>query len=127
MGWLLELGGQIRKARKSAGMSQEELSAKVSARFTITRAQISNIENGNCAPAVNIVTEIAEALDAEFVIEGCKIGKRADLASSPLGAVPQQLSLEFDVDHTFTVTALKLTSMPEDAISLQAVITRKIA
>lgn len=123
MGWLSELGGQIREARKLAKMSQEELSAKVSVRFSITRAQISNIERGKSAPAVNIVTEIAEALGTEFVIGGCRIGKRTEQVTGQLTVMPRQLSLEFDVEHKFDSASLKLTSMREDSISLQAVFT----
>ena len=104
-------------------MSQEGLSAKVSARFSITRAQISNIERGKSAPAVNIVTEIAEALGTEFLIGGCRIGKCIRQVTGPLTVMPRQLSLEFDVEHKFDSASLKLTSMHEDSISLQAVFT----
>lgn len=124
MSWRLELGGQIRKARESAQMSQEGLAAKVSDRFTISRAQISNIENGKSAPAVNIVTEISEILRTEFEIGRCKIGKRTELPAGSLTVVPRQLSLEFDVEHRFAAASLKVTSTPEDSISLRAVFTR---
>ena len=113
MGWLSELGVQIREARKSAKMSQEELSAKVSARFSITRAQISHYENGKSAPAVNIVTEIAEVLVTEFVVGGCRIGKLTEQAAGPLTVMPRQLSLEFDVEHKFDSASLKKLSTAE--------------
>ena len=125
MGWLLDLGGQIQKARKSAKMSQEGLAAKVSARFPISRAQISHYESGLSAPAVNIVTEIAEALGTEFVVGGCRIGKRTEQVAGPLTIMPRQLNFEFDVEHKFDSATLKLTSMPEDSISLQAIFTHE--
>jgi transcriptional regulator with XRE-family HTH domain len=126
MSWKTELGEKIRKARELADMSQEELSAEISAKFSYkyTRARISQIENGISAPAVNIVTAIAEILNAEFEIGGCKIGKRSELVVGRLSVMAQQLCLEFDVEHSFSAASLKLTSLPENSISLQAVFTR---
>jgi transcriptional regulator with XRE-family HTH domain len=126
MQWKTELGNKIREAREAAKMSQEGLSAEISAKFgyKYTRAQISNIENGKSAPAVNIVSAIAEVLRAEFEVGGCKIGKRNEPSVGQLTAVPQQLSFPFDVVHSFSAASLRLTSLPENSISLQAVFTR---
>ena len=127
MQWKKELGKQIREARESANMSQEGLSGEISARFSYpyTRAQISHIENGKSAPAVNIVSAIAEVLRVEFEVGGCRIGKRSELALGRLSVMPQQLCLEFDVEHSFSAASLKLISLPENSISLQAVFTRR--
>jgi transcriptional regulator with XRE-family HTH domain len=126
MQWKKELGEKIRKARESANMSQEELSAEILSKFAYkyTRAQISHVENGKSAPAVNIVSAIAEVLRTEFDVGGCRIGKRSELAVGHLSVMPQQLCLEFDVEHSFSAASLKLTSLPENSISLQAVFTR---
>lgn len=107
-------------------MSQEGLSAEISAKFGInyTRAQISHIENGKSAPAVNIVSAIAEILRTEFEVGGCKITRRSEPLSGHLTVMPQQLSLQFDVEYSFSAASLKLTSMPENSISLAAVFTR---
>ena len=88
---------------------------------TFTRAQISNIENAKSAPAVNIVSAIAEILQADLKVEGCKIIKLSELPSGQLTLMPQQLSLQFDVEHSFSAATLKLTSSSEDSISLFAV------
>ena len=124
--WKMELGEKIRKSRELARMSQEELSAEIFAKFSYkyTRAQISHVENGKSAPAVNIVSAIAEVLNAEFEIGGCRIGKRSELAVGRLSVMSQQLSLEFDVEHSFSSASLKLTPLPENSISLEAVFTR---
>ena len=126
MQWKTELGNKIRKARELAKMSQEELSAEIFAKFAYkyTRAQISHIENGKSAPAVNIVSAIAEVLRVEFEVGGCRIGIRRDQAVGHLSVMPQQLCLEFDVEHSFSAASLKLTSLPENSIVLQAVFTR---
>jgi transcriptional regulator with XRE-family HTH domain len=126
MQWKIALGKKIREARELAKMSQEELSAELSAKFSYkyTRAQISHIENGKSAPPVNIVTAIAEALRTEFEVGGCKIGIRRESAVGQLTVIPQQLSFPFDVEHVFAAASLKLTSLPENSVSLQAVFTR---
>jgi transcriptional regulator with XRE-family HTH domain len=129
MQWKTELGKKIREARELAEMSQEELSAKISAKFAYkyTRAQISHVENGKSAPAVNIVSAIAEVLHTEFEVGGCRIGIRSEQAVGHLTVMPRQLCLEFDLEHKFASASLRLTSMPEDSISLQAVFTREHA
>ena len=107
-------------------MSQEELSSKISAMFssTFTRAQISHIENGISAPAVNIVSAIAEILEADLEVGGCRITKLSELPAGQLTVMPQQLSFPFDVERFFSAATLKLTALPENSISLQAVFTR---
>src|SRR5712691_2998178 len=56
MAWLQELGDQIRKARRQADLSQQELAKSLS----VSRGQLSNYENGKCPANVNVITEIAE-------------------------------------------------------------------
>jgi len=122
-----ELGRQIRQARKAVKMSQEALSTEITVRFgyPYTHAQISHIETGKSTPAVNIVTAIAEILQVEFEVGGCKIGKRAGESVGQLTLMPQQLSFPFDVEHTFSSAILKLTALPENSVSLQAVFQRR--
>jgi transcriptional regulator with XRE-family HTH domain len=125
MSWKTDLGQQIRRARKAAKKSQEALSAEITGKLALPRpfshAQISNIENGKSATAVNIITAIAEILDAEFELGGCKIGRPVELVPGQLTVMPKQLCLPFNVELSFS-TSLKLTSLPEGAFSLQAVI-----
>jgi transcriptional regulator with XRE-family HTH domain len=123
MSWKTELGQQIRVARKAAKMSQEALSAEISAKSgeTYSHAQISHIENGRSAPAVNIVTAIAEILKTEFEIEGCKIGRGPEESAGHLTLIPRQLSFPFDIEHSFSSATLKLTALPENSVSLQAI------
>lgn len=126
MQWKTELGNKIREARELAKMSQEALSAEISATFAYkyTRAQISHIENGRSAPAVNIVSAIAEILRAEFEVGGCRIGIRSEQAVGRLTVMPQQLSFPFGIEYSFSEASLKLTSMPENSIYLEAMFTR---
>lgn len=122
MGWRKELGEQIRAARISAGLSQEALASKTS----VKREQISNIERGKCAPAVNIVTEIAAALGRDFEVGGCRIGRTREEIQSGRGPaeIPHQTSFEFDVQHRFEAASLTVTSVHEESIELRAVFSR---
>jgi transcriptional regulator with XRE-family HTH domain len=121
MSWQKNLGDQIRKARVAKGLSQEALATKTS----ITRAQISHIENGKSAPAVNIVTEIAAALDTDFFVDGYRIANVS--ASSALIAMPKQLAFNFDTEYSFQASIVEITSAGDQAITLSVRLRREIA
>jgi transcriptional regulator with XRE-family HTH domain len=126
MHWKTSLGQQIQTARERSKISQEELARRITSDFAYkySRAQISNVEKGKSAAAVNIVSAIAEILKAEFEVDGCKIGRRNEGDVGKLSVVAHQLSLPFDVEHSFSSASLKLTALPENSISLHAVFTR---
>ena len=56
------LGLQIKKLRKSKGLSQLNLSVKLG----ITREHLSKIERGVTYPSVKILFDIVEILNAKF-------------------------------------------------------------
>lgn len=56
------LGLQIKKLRKSRGISQLNLSVKLG----ITREHLSKIERGVTYPSVKILFDIVEILNADF-------------------------------------------------------------
>jgi transcriptional regulator with XRE-family HTH domain len=103
MSWQQELGRQIREARKRAGRTQVDLAVHLS----VTREQLSNYENGKSAPPVNVVAEIATALDTEFEIAGCKIAK-GDLKRTPTSPPEQQLCFAYDTEHRFKATSVTI-------------------
>jgi transcriptional regulator with XRE-family HTH domain len=118
MSWQHELGDQIRKARERIGMSQKELANGLS----VTREQVSNYENGRCAPPVNVVAEIAKALNVEFVVGGCKIGCN-DANATPLQKPAQQLCFAYDTEHRFAATTLTIKPRA-GSILISAVVRR---
>jgi len=124
--WKIELGEKIREARRAKKKSQDDVSIELRRNFGLrySRAQISNIEKGKSAAAVNIVSAIAEILETEFVIGGCKIRRHADQPSGQLTVMPQQLSLQFDTEYSFAAASMRLTAMPEDSIAFHAVFTK---
>jgi transcriptional regulator with XRE-family HTH domain len=103
MAWQHELGRQIREARKFRGLSQRQLANHLS----VTREQLSNYENGKSAPPINVVAEIAAALDWEFEVGGCKISKDQLKPSSVPPSQPQ-LCFAYDTEHRFSDAALTI-------------------
>lgn len=118
MNWQQELGRQIRDARKRAGHTQEQLAAHL----TVSREQLSNYENGKSAPPVNVVAEIAAALNTEFEIAGCKIAKD-DLKRTPGAPREQQLCFAYDTEHRFKPTSLTIRPS-RTSIIIRAVVAR---
>jgi len=118
MTWREELGGKIRAARLAKQLTQEELALALRP-TKISRAQISNIEKGKSTPAVNIVTEIANALGAAFVIGGFQISRTPSGAIGSLAPPPaQQLCFAFDTDHHFKLGSMRVNSAEPDLLLL---------
>jgi len=119
MDWLRDLGAQIRNAREVAELTQAQLAKSLS----VSRAQLSNYENGKSPPNVNVVTEIAKALETEFVVGGYRIS-RDDLIQRPAEAAGEQLCFEFGREHRFSVASVKI--MPsKDSILIETVVSRR--
>ena len=111
MTWQEEFGRQIRKARQAAGISQKQLVTKMS----VSRAQLSNYENGKCDVPTHVAAEIAKALEMVFVVRGCRIGH--DLANQPQPPVEaNQLCLAFDTEHTFPESAVTIKPTRESIV-----------
>ena len=53
------------RARKEAGLTQEELSKKTG----ISQADISRLENGTRNPSLALLNRIAEAMNSELIID----------------------------------------------------------
>jgi len=117
--WQKELGRQIRAARLAVGISQEQLATKTS----VSRAQLSNYENGKCDVPTQVAAEIAKALEIVFVVCGCRIGH--DLANRPRPAIEaHQLSLAFDTEHSFPDSGVTIRPT-RDSIVITTTIARR--
>lgn len=64
-----KIGDRIRHARKSAGMSQEELAAKI----RVNRSYLSLVENGKSSPTFEFMEKIASGL--EIRVEDLAVGR----------------------------------------------------
>jgi transcriptional regulator with XRE-family HTH domain len=118
MTWLQELGNQIRAARQKAELTQGELSKSLS----VSRGQLSNYENGKCPPNVNVVTEIAEALDTDFYIRGYRIGRNGISQAPPM--ISEQLCFEFGLEHRFPASTVTIKPS-KDSILITAIVPRR--
>ncbi len=118
MNWQRELGEQIRKARSAARISQERLAETLS----VTREQLSNYENGRCAPPVNVVAEIITALRVEFVVGGCRI-VIDDVKQRSAQPIAQQLSFAYDTEHRFSPATVTIKAT-EHSILISALVPR---
>ena len=61
----MNLGENIRKARKAAGVTQKELAERTG----INQADISKLENGTRNPSINLLKRLAEGMDMVLKIE----------------------------------------------------------
>jgi len=121
MSWRDELGEQIRLARAKAGLTQLQL-AEMTA---VKREHISNIELGKNSPAVKIVTDIAKALNTQFRLDGCLIEPSSGAADLGPISVPEQMTLEFDVEYRFSARSFSLTARNETEVELHAILAGK--
>jgi transcriptional regulator with XRE-family HTH domain len=118
MSWQHELGRQIRDARVRAGMTQAELARHL----TVSRETVSNYENGKSPALVNVIAEIAQVLDAEFAIGGCKITK-ADIKRILDAPAVEQLCFAYDTVHRYK-TAILTIRPTRKSIIISAVVAR---
>jgi len=118
MGWQQELGRQIRDARRRAGMTQQELARHL----TVRRETVSNYENGKTPALVNVIAEMAQVLDAEFLIGDCKITK-ADLKRTSDAPTADQLCFTYDTEHRYK-TAILTIRPSRKSIIINAVVAR---
>lgn len=71
------LGANVRRYRKLAGMSQEELSLESG----LKRSYVSDLERGTRNPSVRALGRLAEALNVEPHLLLSAISQRGDVSS----------------------------------------------
>lgn len=108
MDWKKELGIQIREGRKDSLLRQEDLGSRVDVHFNM----IGRYERGDSAPELDVLIELAIALNIEeFRIGGHRvIIKSADGLAALSG--PKQLRLEFGQEYIFDGGISRLKIQP---------------
>ncbi len=100
MTWMQQLGEEIAKARRKAGLTQEELKEAIG----VSRQTIGLYERGKTSPPFETLASIATALEADqFVVEDLHITFSRNGTQSGPEAVHQQLKLDFDDKGGVTV------------------------
>src|SRR6266436_6602511 len=103
MNWKHELGNQIKGARESAGLTQSELATQLD----VSRQMLSRYEAGQAAPAVDVLVEIARALEIEFQVKGILV--RFEQGSKRPKLLHKQLKLEFEKPRRFDGARIEIT------------------
>jgi DNA-binding XRE family transcriptional regulator len=127
MGWMEQLGEEIAKSRRRAGLTQAELGERIAeARRTagvgdgvgVSRQMIGLYEKGKVPPPFETLACIASVLMAEqFVVEDLNITfNRNGKTHGPVVA-PQQLELTFDKGRGVTVRIESVS----DRVTIKAV------
>src|SRR5712692_706783 len=105
MNWKQELGGQIKKARKLAGMTQDELAA----RLDVSRQMVSRYEAGQDAPAVEVLAQAGLTLATDFVVGGIRITCEQISGRLAPRLLPKQLQFEFEKSRRFPNAVVVIT------------------
>ena len=76
------IGARVRHHRKQNGLSQEELAEQAET----SRVYISNIERGECTPSLEMVLNIANALNvsADDLLAGNLLSSNADVTEEEM-------------------------------------------
>jgi transcriptional regulator with XRE-family HTH domain len=105
MQWKLDLGRQLKEARKSAGLTQRALATRLS----ISRQMICRYEAGRDAPAIEVLALAAAELDVEFQVLGMRISSPDMPYRAALRSLPKQLNLQFNKSRSFRHAIVKIT------------------
>jgi transcriptional regulator with XRE-family HTH domain len=105
MNWKLDLGHQLKEARKSAGLTQVVLAS----RLGISRQMICRYETGRDAPAIEVLALAAAELGVEFQLLGIRITSKDMPSRGVLRALPKQLNFQFNRSHRFQDAIVKIT------------------
>ena len=87
------LNENIKAIRKSKGLSQEELAAKLN----VVRQTISKWEKGYSIPDVEMLTKIADVLEvpvSQLLGKKIEIENKPDILAEQLGRIAEQLAIK---------------------------------
>ncbi len=103
MGWKQELAAQIRNARESANLTQQQLARRLS----VSRQMISRYETEDDVPAFEVLASMARVLNTGFRIEGLRVVLEA--TPQHLKSMPKQLRLDFERSQQFRGAVINIT------------------
>jgi len=105
MNWKLDLGRQLKEARKSAGLTQDGLAT----RLGISRQMICRYETGRDSPAIEVLALAAAELRVEFQVLGMRISSQEMPTRSDLRSLPKQLNFQFNKSRSFQHAIVRIT------------------
>jgi transcriptional regulator with XRE-family HTH domain len=104
--WKQKLAEQIRQARESADLTQDELADLIG----VSRQMVVNYEKTKGIPGVpviDVLARIAVELETRFKIKDLII--TVEQTSTRLRSVPKQLRLDFEKSQTFGGAVISIT------------------
>jgi transcriptional regulator with XRE-family HTH domain len=101
--WKQKLADQIKEARESANLTQDELAKMLG----ISRQMVINYEKNKGVPAINILAQMAVEFETRFKIKDLIIS--VEQVSPRLRSVPKQLRLDFEKSQTFQGAVISIT------------------
>jgi len=130
MSWKVELGGQIQAARNRKGFTILELAKRISrGDGRRSRVQLRNYELGKSAIPVNILAEIAAALEVDhFTVAGFRIVPETPSGKPVLvGALQMKIDYEIQLDTGTATVGLASEESRGDLSITARVIERRSA
>lgn len=119
--WRQDLGSQIKRARVSLGLRQEDIAGQIG----IATSSLSYYESGKKPIDFEILIAIAGALKTTFEARGFRLAP-TNGATFPR-ILPKQLCLEFDKEHVFQATELSIRPTREGTVIIKASALTKTA
>jgi transcriptional regulator with XRE-family HTH domain len=101
--WKQKLAEQIKEARESANLTQDEL-AKM---LDISRQMVINYEKNKGVPTIDVLAQIAVELETRLKIKDLIV--TVERVSPRLRSVPKQLRLEFEKPRTYPGAVISIT------------------
>jgi DNA-binding XRE family transcriptional regulator len=101
--WKEKLAEQIKQARESADMTQDELANLLD----VSRQMIINYEKNKGVPTIEVLAQMAVELETRFKINDLIIN--VEQISPRLRSVPKQLRLDFEKSQTFLGAVISIT------------------
>ena len=115
---MIHVGEQIRAARKSRGVTQQQLADRIG----MSRPSLIDYEKGKTPVTVDLLTNIADALDVPFIVDGYMLSKR--VASVETRVQDNQLCFEFETEQTFHNAIVRIKPM-RDVLTITAVLRHR--
>jgi transcriptional regulator with XRE-family HTH domain len=101
--WKQKLAEQIKQARESADLTQDELADLIG----VSRQMVVNYEKKKGVPVIDVLARIAVELETRFKIKDLII--TVEQTSTRLRSVPKQLRLDFEKSQTFGGAVISIT------------------
>ena len=107
--WQVSLGRQIREARETKGVLQQELAKALGRK----RETVRLYEAGEVAPPLAAMRVIVEVLKTEFNVDGCVISPTTLPQEAEIVPPAEQMPLDFDYRIVYRRAVVSVRATPQ--------------